>query len=334
MSKLGIALLGLGRAGAFHLESIRSLRTARLCQVYDTDHTKAERIARETGCHSARDADEAIHAAGVDVVVIATPTQTHHAYVVEALEARKPVLSEKPLGVHLREIDHCFSIAKERGLPLLVAFQRRFDSSFASVVEAAHAGEVGDLHFVRSVSRDNPAPSIDYIRTSCGIFHDCIVHDFDLVCQIAHSTPEEVFAFGSCFNPEIGSTGDLDNVVVSLRFANGLLASVDVNRSSAYGYDQRIEVFGSLGMLQAENRPQNLVVRSTGKGIARPPVDHSFPTRYRDAYRAELECFLDCVRGDREVPITHDQVRRSYVLADSAERSYREGRPVRIGEPR
>jgi myo-inositol 2-dehydrogenase/D-chiro-inositol 1-dehydrogenase len=107
-----------------------------------------------------------------------------------------------------------------------------------------------------------------------------------MICQIAQSTPEEIFSFGSCFIPEIGSTGDLDNVV-----------------------------------------------RSTGKGIARPPVDHSFPTRYRDAYRAELECFLDCVRGDREVPITHDQVRRSYVMADSAERSFREGRPVRIGEP-
>jgi myo-inositol 2-dehydrogenase/D-chiro-inositol 1-dehydrogenase len=334
MSELGIALLGLGRAGAFHLASIRSLPTARLCQVYDVDDAKAERIAGEAGCHSARDAEEAIHAAGVDAVVIATPTQTHHAYVVAALEAKKPVLSEKPLGIQLGEIDQCFSVARERGLPLLVAFQRRFDPSFASVVEAVRAGEIGDLQFIRSVSRDNPVPSIDYIRTSCGIFHDCIVHDFDMICEIAQCAPEEVFAFGSCFNPEIGSIGDLDNVVISLRFASGLLASVDVNRSSAYGYDQRIEVFGSLGMLQAENRSQNLVVRSTGVGIARSPVDHSFPTRYRDAYRAELECFLDCVRGDREVPITHDQVQRSYLMAESAERSFREGRAVRVGEPR
>ncbi len=330
MAAVGIALLGLGRAGAFHLENIRSLPAARLCQVYDVDRERAERVARETGAQAAPSAEEAIRAPGVDAVVIATPTRTHYGYLVDALDAGKAVLTEKPLGVRLEEIDQGFARAADKGLPLLVAFQRRFDPSFASVIEAARAGEVGELRFIRSVSRDNPLPSIEYIRDSCGIFHDCLVHDFDLICTIAGSDPDEVFSFGSSFVPEIAALGDLDNVAVSLRFPSGLLATVDVNRKSAYGYDQRLEVFGSDGMLQAENRPKTLAVRSRAEGVLRPPVDHSFPTRYREAYRAEIACFLDCVRGEREVPITHEEVRRSHRVADAAERSYRDGCPVRI----
>jgi myo-inositol 2-dehydrogenase/D-chiro-inositol 1-dehydrogenase len=328
MSEVGVALLGLGRAGSFHLESLRSLPQARLLQVYDPDQAKAERVAREMGCRQARDAEQAIRAAGVAAVVVATPTLTHHGLVLAALDAGRPVLSEKPLGVTPEEIDQCFARAGEQGVPLLVAFQRRFDPSFAAVLEAAHAGQAGELQFIRSVSRDNPVPSIDYIRTSCGIFHDCAVHDIDMVCQLAGAAPEQVFAFASSFIPEIDAVGDVDNVAIVLRFPGGLLASIDVNRKSAYGYDQRLEVFGRGGMLQVENRPQTLTVSAAEAGIARPPVDPSFPTRYRDAYRAEFACFLDCVRGTRQVPITHEQVRRSHAVADAAERSFREGRPV------
>ncbi|MCZ6463972.1 MAG: Gfo/Idh/MocA family oxidoreductase [Proteobacteria bacterium] len=326
----GVALLGLGRAGSFHLASIRSLPGVRLARVYDVDRARAEKVAAETGCVAAASDAEAIGADDVDAVVIATPTQTHHGYVVAALEAGVPVLSEKPLGVDLDEIDQCFSLARDRGLPLLVAFQRRFDPSFAAAAAAVHAGEVGELQFIRSVSRDNPVPSIDYIKTSNGIFHDCIVHDFDLLCWIARETPEEVFAFGSNFLPDVKAIGDLDTVVVALRFASGLLASIDISRKSVYGYDQRLEVFGSRGMVQSENRPQTMAVRSGEDGISAPPIDYSFPTRYRDAYRLELECFLDCVRGGREVPITHEQVRAVHRLANAAEQSFREGRPVRV----
>jgi myo-inositol 2-dehydrogenase/D-chiro-inositol 1-dehydrogenase len=249
------------------------------------------------------------------------------------LEAGKAVLSEKPLGLDQGEIDRCYASARERKLPLLVGFQRRFDPSFAAIVADARAGEVGELQFIRSVSRDNPVPPIEYIRTSCGIFHDCVVHDLDMVCQIARSTPEEVFCFGSSFLPEIAAIGDLDNVVLALRFDSGLLATIDVNRRSAYGYDQRVEVFGSRGMLQTENRPQTLVVRSSQRGAVRSPIDHSFPTRYRDAYRLEFECFLGCVRGEREVPITREEVRLNHLLAEAAERSFRDKAPVRIVRP-
>jgi myo-inositol 2-dehydrogenase/D-chiro-inositol 1-dehydrogenase len=330
MDPIGIALLGLGRAGSFHRESLRALPGARLCEVFDTDSGLAERVAREDGCHPAKDAASAIGAGGVDAVIVATPTRTHHEYVVAALEAGKAVLSEKPLGLDPAEIERCFEAAESRELPLLVAFQRRFDPSFGSLASAAHAGEVGELQFIRSVSRDNPVPSVDYIRTSGGIFHDCLVHDFDLICHIAKVGPEEVFSFGSSFLPEISAIDDLDNVVVSLRFPGGLLASVDASRKSVYGYDQRIEVFGSAGMLQTGNRPRTLTLQAGKGGVVAPPIDFSFPTRYRDAYRLELECFLECVRGEREAPVTRQDVLRTHGVADAAERSYREGQPVRI----
>ena len=213
-----------------------------------------------------------------------------------------------------------------------MAFQRRFDPSFAEVAAAAHAGRVGALQFIRSVSRDNPVPSIDYLRTSRGIFHDCVVHDLDLVCHVAGEVPEQVFAFGSNFVPAIREIDDLDNVVIALRFPSGLLASIDVSRQGTHGYDQRLEVLGTEGMVQAENRPRTTAVLSSREGATHAPIDHSFPTRYFEAYRAEFACFLDCVRGAREVPVTHADVRQNHRLADAAERSAREGRPVRLAE--
>ncbi|MDH3684864.1 MAG: Gfo/Idh/MocA family oxidoreductase [Myxococcales bacterium] len=325
---LRISLLGLGRAGGFHLASIRALPNAVLVQVHDSDAERARRVAEEHGARVASGADEATGATDVDAVVVATPTASHFAYVEAALAAGKPVLSEKPLGTSLEQIDRCFALSAAREVPLLVAFQRRFDPSFSAVAEAVRAGTLGPLQFIRSVSRDSPVPSIEYLRTSRGIFHDCVVHDFDLVCHVAGAAPDQVFAYGASLVPEIGALDDLDNVVVALRFPNGLLASIDVSRQGPHGYDQRLEVCGTHGLLEAENRPQNTVVFSGAEGSTRAPIDYSFPTRYFDAYRAEFACFLRCVRGEAHVPISHRDVRLNHRIADAAERSAREGRPI------
>lgn len=292
MAEIRVSLLGLGRAGGFHRASIAALPGVRLVQVYDTDRSRASAVAAETGCRVAEDAKLATEATDVDAVVVATPTPTHHDYVMAALDAGKPVLSEKPLGTDEAQIDGCFGLAREREVPLLVAFQRRFDPSFAAVIQEARSGRIGTLQFVRSVSRDSPIPSIDYIRTSGGIFHDCVVHDLDLVCQIAAELPVEVFCYGSNFLPAYQEAGDLDNVLIALRFASGLLGSIDVNRHGAHGYDQRIEVLGDRGMLQAENPPQTQALLTTRGGALRAPIDPSFPSRYRDAYRLEFESTL------------------------------------------
>jgi len=332
IAPIRISLLGLGRAGGFHLESIRALPDAVLVQVHDADAQRASQVAEEHGARVASGPDEATGATDVDAVVVATPTATHFAYVEAALAAGKPVLSEKPLGTSLEQIDRCFELSAAREAPLLVAFQRRFDPSFSAVAEAVRAGTLGRLQFIRSVSRDSPVPSLEYLRTSRGIFHDCVVHDFDLVCHVAGAPPEQVFAYGASLLPEIAALDDVDNVVVSLRFPSGLLASIDVSRQGPHGYDQRLEVCGTDGMLEAENRPQNTVVFSGAEGSTRAPIDYSFPTRYFDAYRAEFACFLSCVRGEASVPITHRDVRLNHRIAEAAELSAREGRPIDLGE--
>ena len=325
-------MLGLGRAGSFHLTSIASLAGVRLDRVYDIDATRAAEVAATTGAVAADSAEAAMAADTVDAIVVATPTLTHHDYVVAALDSGKPVLSEKPLGTTTADIEACYDAAEAAGVPLLVAFQRRFDPSFASVAAATHAGEAGTVQFIRSVSRDNPVPSIPYIETSCGIFHDCVVHDFDMVCHIAQRAPVELHAFASSFIPEIGEVGDVDNVAVSMRFADGLLATIDVNRRSVYGYDQRLEVFGDLGMLEVRNRPRTTAVASHEPGHLQPPIDYSFPTRYADAYRLEFDHWLSCVRGEADPAVSRTDVLRSHALADAAEQSLATGSVVAIAD--
>lgn len=329
--KVGIGLFGLGRAGAFHMQSLALSEDAALRWVFDLDSNRAEQIADRMGCRRAEAPEEVLSDTGTSAVIVATPTQTHFDYVRSALHAGKAVLTEKPLGTSVAQIDECFAAASP-GCPLFVGFQRRFDPSFAELVERAQRGEAGELQFVRSVSRDSPVPALEYLRTSGGIFHDCVVHDLDMICQIVGEAPSRVSAFASNFLPEIRDLGDFDNATVSLAFPSGALATIDVNRASAFGYDQRLEVFGSKGMIEAANRPRTTVVGSFAGSTQSSTIDHSFPTRYRDAYLAEFATFLACVRGECESPITHGDVRLNHRLADAAEASARSGRAIALGD--
>ena len=328
--KKNVALLGLGRAGKFHIQSIQAIPALRLKCVVDVDEAKAKRLAGELECEYATDADGPLGQADVDAVIVASPTDEHFGQIQAALEAGKPVFTEKPLGRNLNEIDTCFSTAKRAGLPLFVGFNRRFDPSFASLAAGVQSGYVGVLQMLRVTSRDSPLPTMEYISTSHGIFHDCIVHDFDMLRFITGRDPVEIFTVGSSFVEGIGKLNDLDNVLVTLKYDDGMIASIDVNRFSVYGYDQRIEVFGSEGMLQAENRTPLSTVLSNKEGLHRPTIEHSFPSRYREAYRRELEAFLGCINGGKPAPVKHEEVRMSFILSELGERSHHENKPLRV----
>ena len=328
--KLNIALLGLGRAGKFHIQSIQSIPGISLRCVVDVDESLARCLAEELQCDYSTAAEGPLGQADIDAVIVASPTQEHYGQIIAALDAGKPVFTEKPLGSTLEEIDTCFDLAKRNELPLLVGFNRRFDPSFSSLVRGVKEGQVGVLQMLRVTSRDSPLPTMDYISTSHGIFHDCIVHDFDMLRFITGEDPVEIYSVGSSFVEEISALGDLDNVLVALKYDGGMIASIDVNRFASYGYDQRIEVFGSKGMLQAENRSPLSTVLSSGDGLLRPTIEHSFPTRYREAYRQELAVFSDCLREGTPMPVSHDDVRMSFILSELGEQSHREARPLRV----
>ena len=329
---LKIALLGLGRAGKFHIQSIQSIPGISLRCVVDVDESIAKRLAKDLECDYSTDVEGPLGQADVDAVIVASPTHEHYGQISAALEAGKAVFTEKPLGSSLEEIDSCFGLAKRSELPLFVGFNRRFDPSFSSLARGVKEGQVGVLQMLRVTSRDSPLPTMDYIKTSHGIFHDCIVHDFDMLRFITGVDPVEIYSVGSSFVEGISALGDLDNVLVALKYGGGMIASIDVNRFSSYGYDQRIEVFGSKGMLQAENRSPVSTVLSSGDGLLRPTIEHSFPTRYREAYRQELVAFGDCLREGAPVPVTHEDVRMSFILSELGEQSHREARPLRVSD--
>ena len=328
--KLNIALFGLGRAGKFHIQSIQSIPELNLKYVMDLNESVAKRVAKNLECSYSTDIDEPLSQNDIDAVIIATPTKEHHQQIQSALKANKPVFSEKPLGNSLNEIDSCFELAKQTNLPLFIGFNRRFDPSFSSLASDVKDSKVGQLQMLRVTSRDSPLPTMDYISKSNGIFHDCIVHDFDMLRFITGKDPVEIYTLGSSFVEEIKALNDLDNVLVALKYDNGMIASIDVNRFASYGYDQRIEVFGSEGMLQAENRLPITTLLSTNIGLLKPKIEHSFPTRYREAYQKELESFKDCVLKGIPVPITHHDVRMSFILSELGEKSYNENKPLSV----
>jgi len=326
-----IALFGLGRAGRFHLQSIRQLPQIQLGWVVDVDEKRAREVGEQFACRHGGTIGPALEDDSIDAVIVATPTGDHYEQIMASLKAGKSVFTEKPLGNGLSEISECYEASRQAGQALFVGFNRRFDPSFSDLANQVKRGQIGAPQLVRLTSRDSPLPTMDYIRTSHGIFHDCIVHDLDMLRFITGQDPVEVYAIGSNFVDGIRALNDLDNVLVSLKYASGLLASIDVNRFASYGYDQRIEAFGSKGMLQAENRSPRSTVLSSHEGIVRPTIEFSFPTRYREAYVEELRVFYECVTSGTSLPISESDVVMSHKLCDMAEQSYREGRPVEVG---
>jgi myo-inositol 2-dehydrogenase/D-chiro-inositol 1-dehydrogenase len=330
MKPIRVALIGLGRAGQFHLQSLRSMEGMQLVSVVDHDANLANEVASRHHCSAHTQLESALDDPELEAVIIASPTGAHYEQILMALRAGKAVLTEKPLGENIEQIRACYQQARQAECSLLVGFNRRFDPTFASLASQVRQGQIGTPMLVRITSRDSPLPSMDYLKTSHGIFHDCLVHDLDMLRFVTGQDPIEVHAMGSNFVADIASIGDLDNVLLSLRYESGMLASIDANRFACYGYDQRIEAFGSLGMLQAENRSATSTALSSADGVQRPVIEHSFPSRYREAYLQELVAFEQAIRRPDTCPITEEDVTTSHRLCDAALESYKLGQPVSV----
>ncbi|PRP87257.1 hypothetical protein PROFUN_01519 [Planoprotostelium fungivorum] len=323
-----LALVGLGRIGAVHFRNINANPRLELRYVIDVNAEKFAALA-PTSKYVA-DFESIANDAELDGVVVCTPTGDHRRIILAALRAKKAVFCEKPISLNLEELDECYAESVKQNTPLLCGYQRRSDPSFFKLKQSCDSGDIGQVQIVKTMSRDNPVPTIAYLKISGGIFHDCGSHDIDLCRWITGEDPVEVFAAASCFNPEIKAIDDFDTIIVTLKFPSGKIGSIDLSRKAAYGYDQRIEVLGDKGMLQANNRQPTSVILFTESGALSDPNCYSFPQRYEHGYAIELDHFADILAGKTQPQLSHDDARKISIIADAAEESARSGKAVQI----
>ncbi|SIQ86673.1 inositol 2-dehydrogenase [Bosea sp. TND4EK4] len=325
-----IGLLGAGRIGRIHGGNVAARSDARLVAVTDAVEQAAASLAAETGAKAT--STEAILAdPGIDAVLICTPTDTHADLIEQAVSAGKAVFCEKPVDLDAARIRRCLATVEQSGKPLMIGFNRRFDPNFAALEKRLRAGEAGEIEIVTVISRDPSPPPVDYVKRSGGLFRDMMIHDFDMARFLLGEEPAEVFALGSALvDKAIGEAGDADTAAVVMKTASGKIAQISNSRRATYGYDQRIEVHGSKGMLRAGNIHETTVESATASGFRADPVQNFFLERYAAAYRAELDAFLAACHGKVSASPTGLDGLKAQILADAATRSAQTGQPVRV----
>jgi myo-inositol 2-dehydrogenase/D-chiro-inositol 1-dehydrogenase len=333
---LRMGVIGVGRIGRMHAELLaRRVPGAAVTRVHDVREDSAHDVAETLGVTASGEVDELLGAGDVDAVAICSSTDTHADLIVAAAHAGKAIFCEKPVSLDLVDVDRALAAVDAAGVPFQIGFNRRFDPAHAAVAAAVAGGEVGEPQIVRISSRDPAPPPVDYIRQSGGIFLDMTIHDFDMARFVTGSEVVEVYARGAVqIDPEIGDAGDVDTAVVLLEHANGCLTTIDNSRQAVYGYDQRVEVFGSTGMAASENPlAHSAIVRSeTGSRAATLP--YFYLDRYIPSYVREWEAFVHAVSAGETPPVTGPDARAPLVIGMAAWRSLREGRSVRTEEVR
>lgn len=325
-------LLGAGRIGKVHAKAITGDASARLVAVADAMPAAAQAIADHYGC-DVRTIEAIETAKDIDAVVICTPTDTHADLIERFVTAGKAVFCEKPIDLSLARVKNCLNVVRARKGTLMVGFNRRFDPHFRAVRAQIDAGTIGAVEMVVITSRDPGAPPVDYIKRSGGIFRDMTIHDLDMARFLLGEEVTEVAASAAVLvDPEIGKAGDFDSVQVMLKTASGKQAMISNSRRATYGYDQRIEVHGSKGMVSAENqRPVSIEV-ATATGYTRPPLHDFFMTRYTEAYAAEIASFIAALSGKGKAEPSGEDGLIALALADAAVKSVAEGRTVKLSE--
>lgn len=331
---LRVGVLGAGRIGRVHAEHLAyRVPGARLVAVADVVPAAAEACASRFGAKAYGDPKEVLGSPDVDAVIICTSTDTHAALVEQAAAAKKHVFCEKPIDHDLARIDRAIAAARTAGVTLQIGFNRRFDPNFRHVRESVAAGKIGEVRLVHITSRDPRPPPVEYVKVSGGMFLDMTIHDFDMARYLLGSEVKSVFAVGGArVDPRIADAGDIDTAIVTLEFENGAFGTIDNCREAAYGYDQRVEVFGSAGALWAENQTAHRTRHGDRTGIHAPvPLDF-FMDRYTESFIAEMTEFVAAVREKKKPPVTGEDGRVPVVMALAAAKSLRERRPVALAE--
>ena len=328
-----LGLIGAGRIGRVHAGHLRRrLPGADLVIVADALETAARACAEslEIPEHTVDFRRVTAHPR-VDAVVVCSPTDTHLPVLESAAAAGKPIFCEKPLDSDLARIDQALAAVRRAGVLLQVGFNRRFDANFRRIRKAITTGEIGTPHQLHIISRDPAPPPFEYVRQSGGLFSDMTIHDFDMAGFLIGDEVSRVYATGGALvDPRIAELGDLDTATVVLEFAGGAVGVIENSRRAVYGYDQRVEVFGSGGSIRVDNNFPNTAILSHEGAVQRDLPLNFFIDRYLDSYLAEMEEFIQAVAQGRPSPVSGEEGRRATVLALAARRSWELRQPVRV----
>ena len=334
-SKLGVGVVGTGRIGKLHIQHLsQDIPEAEVIAICSLDSESVETLSQQYNISEATtNYKKLLTNPQIDAILVASSTDTHVEICQAAAKAGKHIFCEKPIALDIAEIDETLAIVERTSVKFQVGFNRRFDVNFRRVREAVASGEIGEPHILRITSRDPAPPPIEYVKVSGGMFLDMTIHDFDMARFLIDDEVVEVYAIGDVrVNPKIGDAGDIDTAIITLRFQNGVLATIDNSREAVYGYDQRVEVFGSKGMVTVGNLSTDMVTlhNNAGRHAANPP--YFFVERYKDAYLSELQAFVMCILEDAQTPVSGTDGRAPIVMGYAALKSLRENRPVKLSE--
>jgi myo-inositol 2-dehydrogenase/D-chiro-inositol 1-dehydrogenase len=334
MRKLNLGIIGAGRIAYVHARSITynipHAEIKIIADPYMTDEAK-KWIAEFNIQTISRDYKDVINDPEVDAVLVCSSTNTHAQCTREAAIAGKHVFCEKPIDLDIREIKKTIDVVEKSGVKFQVGFNRRFDHNFMALREAVAKKTIGELHLVKITSRDPSPPPLDYVKVSGGLFMDMTIHDFDMVRYLTGSEVDEIFAYGNVLvDTAIGSAGDIDTAIISMKMKSGAMAVIDNSRKAAYGYDQRGEVFGSLGMMVTGNDTPHTGTFWGEEGLVAQKPLYFFLERYREAFSHEMIEFVHAVAEGRPVPVGGIDGLNSVILAAAAAESLKQGKSITV----
>jgi myo-inositol 2-dehydrogenase/D-chiro-inositol 1-dehydrogenase len=328
---LKIAVLGTGLIGSVHAKNVARHPGAELAAVYDVNVEFAKRAAATTGTKVAADLAEIFDNPEIQAVVIATPTNTHVEYLRRAAQAGKAIYCEKPIGLDYQEAQQAVEAVRAAGAAAMLGFNRRFDPNHAALREEVKSGTVGNLEIIQMTSRGPNLPPMSYLPTSGGQLRDQTVHFFDLLRWISEDEPEEVYVFGAALvDPKVAEVGDIDTSIVAIRLSRGTLCQIDCSRRTGYGYDERIEVFGSKGLVESRRQRFRGVSRYIGDKVIEDGLHAGWFERIEQSYYQALDAFVGAItKGIPPSPSLQDGL-KAQLLADKATESLKSGQPVKF----
>jgi myo-inositol 2-dehydrogenase/D-chiro-inositol 1-dehydrogenase len=335
IKKVNVGIIGVGRIGRIHCKHLSlNISEANVLMICDIKNEEARKCAKVFNVPAAaKDYREIIENPDIDAVIICSSTDTHSLLIEQSAMAGKHIFCEKPIDINLKKIDRALRAVEKSGVKLQVGFNRRYDPDFRKAWEFIKSGKIGKVSVLKITSRDPEPPSVDYLKKSGGIFLDMTIHDFDMARFLSGSEVDEIYASGSVLvNPVFKEIGDLDTVVIILKFKDGSMGIIDNSRKTVFGYDQRIEIFGSKGMISVTNKLSDTVEFTDSKNAVKALPLHFFMDRYIDSYINEMKDFIGCVVDDREPSVTGIDGKIPVILGKAAKLSYDTNKPVKITE--